>query len=184
MCWRNCSLKLSAYFSTIFLISLSLCSGIPGCPPRCYQHRGTSLLGQFHTRLQPVFGLVAAADDVDVHPFFLVGIYLERVFAFASEYWTHNLLLLAAKIVQIKRSTKKNSHFIFLKSLFSELKDSLRKLKSLLMVCWLKSVKKQPRTVVSRPLLRTFALSTKTKTKTITPAIVIGIRDVANQPHV
>ena len=97
MCWRNCSLKLSAYFSTIFLISLNLCSGMPGCPPRCYQHRGTSLLGQFHAGLQPVLGLMAAADDVDVHPLLLVGVYLERVFALASEYWTHNLLLLPVK---------------------------------------------------------------------------------------
>ena len=66
-----------------------------------------------------------------------------------------------------------NCLFILLRSLFSELnssfselKDSLRKIKSLLMVCWLKRVKKQPRTVVSRLLLRTFA------------------RAIANQPHV
>ena len=54
--------------------------------------------GQFHAGLQPELGLVAAADDVDVHPLLLVGVYLERIFALASEYWTHNLLLLAAKI--------------------------------------------------------------------------------------
>ena len=41
---------------------------------------------------------MAAADDVDVHPLLLVGVYLERVFALASEYWTHNLLLLRAKL--------------------------------------------------------------------------------------
>ena len=55
------------------------------------------VLSQFHVGLQPVLGLVAAEDDVDVHPLLLVGIYLERVFALASEYWTHNLLLLAGK---------------------------------------------------------------------------------------
>ena len=55
------------------------------------------VLGQFHVGLQLILGLVAAADDVDVHPLLLVGVYLERVFALASEYWTHNLLLLPVK---------------------------------------------------------------------------------------
>ena len=47
-----------------------------------------SILSKFYLRLQPVLGFLAIAEHVDVHPLLLIGEYLERIFALASEYWT------------------------------------------------------------------------------------------------
>jgi hypothetical protein len=45
---------------------------------------------------------------MDVHPFLLIGVYLERVFAFAPKYWTHLLFLLGANIQNLFQN---NSNF-------------------------------------------------------------------------
>ncbi len=54
--------------------------------------------GQFYLWLQPVLGLMAATEHMDVHPFLLIGVYLECVFALEFEYRTHNLLQFCYKI--------------------------------------------------------------------------------------
>ena len=58
------------------------------------------VLGKLHLRFQPELGLLAAAEHVDVDSFLLVGVYLERVFAFASEYWTHNFVSFGCKFTK------------------------------------------------------------------------------------
>ena len=52
---------------------------------------------EFHTWLQPIFGLVATADDMNVHPLLLIGVYLECIFSLASENRTHHFVALGCK---------------------------------------------------------------------------------------
>jgi len=66
------------------------------------------ILSKFNLRLQPVLGFLAVAEHMNVHPLLLVGVYLERIFAFASKYWTHNLVAFGCKYT---KSFINNGHF-------------------------------------------------------------------------
>ena len=52
--------------------------------------RNACVLRKFHFWFQPKLSLLIIVEDMDMHPFFLIRVYLKRIFAFASEYWTHN----------------------------------------------------------------------------------------------
>lgn len=51
--------------------------------------RNTCVLGKLYAGLQSIFSLVAVVENVDVHPFLLIGVYLERIFVLAFENRTH-----------------------------------------------------------------------------------------------
>ena len=55
---------------------------------RMIQLRDASILCKFNFWFQPVLSLLAAIKHMNVHPLLLV--YLERIFALAFKYWTHN----------------------------------------------------------------------------------------------
>jgi hypothetical protein len=47
------------------------------------------ILGQFYLWLQPVFGLMSIAKNMNVHTFLFIAVNLECIFAVATEYWAH-----------------------------------------------------------------------------------------------
>jgi len=55
------------------------------------------VFSKFYLRLQLELGFLSATEHMNVHPFLLVGVYLERIFVLASEYWAHNNLLFGRK---------------------------------------------------------------------------------------